>query len=157
MDMSESFNVIQIGKVDRSGDNPCIVIDEKYRPALLEVDMFSHVKVIWWGNAYEQYRDQVDLQMLPPYAPDVMTGLFATRSPVRPNPILTTTCKILGMDLDAGRLEVNQIDAFDGTPVLDLKVYFPTEDRVKDVVIPNRFKEWGEWLPEEGIEPEYYE
>ncbi len=155
--MKESFSVKPIGKVDRSGDSPKIVIDEKYRSALLEVDNFSHVQVVWWGDRYEQYRDTVDLQILPPYAPDVMTGLFATRSPVRPNPILTSTCKILGMDIETGVLELNQIDAFDGTPVLDLKVYFPTEDRVKEVVVPDRFKEWGEWIPEEGIEPEYYE
>lgn len=155
--MNESFNVKSIGKVDRSGDSPKIILDEKYRPALLEVNNFSHVQVLWWGDRYEQYRDTVDLQILPPYAPDVMTGLFATRSPVRPNPILTSTCKILGMDIEKGVLELNQIDAFDGTPVLDLKVYFPTEDRVKDVVVPDRFKAWGDWLPDEGVELEYYE
>ncbi len=154
--MSKTFEIKSIGKIDRSGDTPIIRLDEKYRPALLALNTFSHVKVVWWGDKYEQYRHQVDMQMYPPYAPDILTGLFATRSPVRPNPILTTTCKIIGVDIEKGELEVNQIDAFDDTPVLDLKVYFPTEDRVKDVVVPDRFKEWGEWLPEEGIEPEYY-
>jgi tRNA-Thr(GGU) m(6)t(6)A37 methyltransferase TsaA len=155
--MKKSFTVMKIGKIDRSGKNPKIVFDAKYRPALLEVDNFSHVQVVWWGDKYDEYRDTIDMQMLPPYAPTVMTGLFATRSPVRPNPILISTCKVLGMDIEKGVLEINQIDAFDGTPVLDLKVYFPTEDRVKDVVVPERFKEWGDWIPEEGIEPEYYE
>ncbi len=155
--MVESFNVISIGKVIRSGKSPKIIIDEKYRPALLELDNFSHVNVVWWGDRYEEYRDSVDMQILPPYAPDVMTGLFATRSPVRPNPILTSTCRIIGMDIEKGVLELNEIDAFDGTPILDLKSYFPTEDRVKDVIVPDRFKEWGDWLPEEGVKPEYYE
>lgn len=155
--MNKSFTVKQTGKIDRNGENPRILLDEKYRPALLEVDNFSHIMVVWWGHQYDEYRDQIDMQMKPPYAPDVQTGLFATRSPVRPNPVLVSTCKITGMDIDKGILEINQIDAFDETPVLDLKVYFPTEDRVKDVVVPDRFKEWGEWLPDEGIEPEYYE
>lgn len=155
--MSRTFEVITIGKVDRSGENPKIVLDEKYRPALLELDNFSHVTVVWWGDKYEEYRDKVDMQMLPPYAPNVLTGLFATRSPVRPNPILTSTCKIIGMDIEKGELTVNEIDAFDDSPVLDLKSYFPTEDRVKDYVVPERFKEWGDWLPEEGVKPEYYE
>jgi tRNA (Thr-GGU) A37 N-methylase len=61
------------------------------------------------------------------------------------------------MDIERGELVINEIDAFNGTPVLDLKSYFPTEDRVKDYVVPDRFNEWGEWLPEEGIKPEYYE
>jgi tRNA (Thr-GGU) A37 N-methylase len=54
-------------------------------------------------------------------------------------------------------VEVNEVDAFDGTPLLDLKVYFPTEDRVENPLVPDRFKDWGDWYPEEGIEPEYYE
>ena len=155
--MTKTFNVISIGKVYRSGDTPKIVLDKKYRPGLLELDDFSHIIVVWWGDRYEEYRNQIDMQMYPPYAPDVLTGLFATRSPVRPNPILTSTCKIIKMDIEKGELIINEIDAFDNTPVLDLKSYFPTEDRVKDIVVPDRFKEWGDWLPEEGIKPEYYE
>ncbi len=157
MKMSRTFSVTTIGKIDRSGENPKIVLDEKYRPTLLELDNFSHVIVVWWGDKYEEYRDKIDMQMFPPYAPNVLTGLFATRSPVRPNPILTSTCKILGMDIEKGELEINEIDAFDDSPILDLKSYFPTEDRVKDFVVPERFREWGDWLPEEGVKPEYYE
>ena len=155
--MNKTFNVISIGKIDRSGKTPTIVLDEKYRPALLELDSFSHVIVVWWGDKYEEYRHQIDMQMYPPYAPEVLTGLFATRSPVKPNPILTSVCKIIGTDIEKGELLVNEIDAFDGTPVLDLKSYFPTEDRVKDFVVPDRFKEWGDWIPEEGVKPENYE
>lgn len=155
--MSKTYNVNSIGKVDRSGITPKIIIDETYRPALLELNNFSHVIVIWWGDKYEEYRHQIDMQMYPPYAPEVLTGLFATRSPVRPNPILTTICKILGMNIEKGELIVNEIDAFEGSPILDLKSYFPTEDRVKDYVVPDRFKEWGDWYPEDGIKPEYYE
>ena len=61
------------------------------------------------------------------------------------------------MDHQEGVVEVNEIDAFDGTPILDLKVYFPTVDRVKGVVVPERFKELGDWIPEEGEPPEHYE
>jgi tRNA (Thr-GGU) A37 N-methylase len=155
--MSKTFNITSIGKVERSGKTPKIVLEEKYRPALLELDNFSHAIVVWWGDKYEEYRYQVDMQMYPPYAPDVLTGLFATRSPVKPNPILTTVCKIISIDIEKGELIVNEIDAFDNTPILDLKAYFPTEDRVKDLFVPDRFKEWGDWVPEEGIKPEYYE
>ena len=157
MTVNKNFTVFPIGYIKREDEKISIKVKEKYRPGLLELDTFSHVVVVWWGHAYAQYRHQVDLQMKPPYAPDVLTGIFATRSPVRPNPVNVTSCKILGIDHEKGVLEVNQIDAFEGTPVLDLKAYFPTVDRVKEVVVPERFKTWGEWVPEEGEPPEYYE
>ena len=153
---SQKYTVFPIGHVKR-GDKITINLLEKYREGLIEMDNFSHVIVVWWGDRYAQYRNQVDMTVKPPYAPDVLTGLFATRSPVRPNPVNITTCKVLNVDHEEGIVEVNEIDAFDGTPILDLKVYFPTVDRVKNVVVPERFKEWGDWIPEEGEPPEYYE
>jgi tRNA-Thr(GGU) m(6)t(6)A37 methyltransferase TsaA len=154
--MNEKYEVFPIGYVKR-GSEIEIQLKEKYRDALLEVDNFSHLIVVWWGDRYEEYRNQVDMQMNPPYAPDVLTGLFATRSPVRPNPINISTCKISAVDIEKGVISIDEIDAFDGTPILDLKVYFPTSDRVKDPTVPERFKEWGEWIPDEGIPPECYE
>ncbi len=154
--MSENFEVFPIGHVKR-GNEVQIQLDDKYKDALLEVDNFSHLMVVWWGSKYDKYRNAVDLQMKPPYAPNVLTGLFATRSPVRPNPVNVTVCEIKKINHETGTVTVNQIDAFDGTPVLDLKVYFPTCDRVKDFVVPDRFKAWGEWVPPEGEAPECYE
>jgi tRNA-Thr(GGU) m(6)t(6)A37 methyltransferase TsaA len=156
MEIKETYLVFPIGYIRRGDDKVFLEVDEKYRPALLELDNFSHVMAVWWADRYEEYRHQVDMQMKPPYAPDVLTGLFATRSPVRPNPVMVTTCKVRSVDHEAGVVEVNEIDAFDGTPLLDLKVYFPTVDRVKDVIVPDRFRGWGEWYPEEGEAPEYY-
>ncbi len=156
MKMSENYNVHPIGYVKR-GKEIEVQLEGKYKDALLEVDNFSHIMVVWWGNKYAHYRDKVDMRIKPPYAPNVLTGLFATRCPVRPNPINITVCKINKVDHEKGTVVVNQIDAFDGTPVLDLKVYFPTCDRVKDIVVPERFHAYGEWLPPEGEPPEYYD
>ena len=154
--MSENYTSTPIGYVKR-GKNIEVQLKEKYKAALLEVDNFSHLIVVWWGNKYESYRSQIGMQMKPPYAPNVLTGLFATRSPIRPNPINISVCKIEKVDHEKGIVVVNQIDAFDGTPVLDLKVYFPTCDRVKEPVVPQRFLEWGEWIPPEGEPPQYYD
>jgi tRNA-Thr(GGU) m(6)t(6)A37 methyltransferase TsaA len=154
--MTENYDIYPIGYVKR-GDEIEVQLEDEYKDALLEVDNFSHIIVVWWGSKYAQYRDKVDMQMKPPYAPNVLTGLFATRSPVRPNPINITVCEIKKVDHEKGIVVVNQIDAFDETPVLDLKVYFPTCDRVKDVVVPERFRSWGEWMPPEGEPPECYE
>jgi tRNA (Thr-GGU) A37 N-methylase len=62
-----------------------------------------------------------------------------------------TTCKILKVDEKNGIIQVADIDAFDGTPIVDLKAYYPVCDRVKDTRIPEWFSDWPEWMPETGI------
>ena len=55
------------------------------------------------------------------------------------------------MDRERGVVEVDNIDAFDGTPILDLKAYCPVLDRVKEFKTPPWMEGWPEWLPDEGI------
>ena len=59
--------------------------------------------------------------------------------------------EILSVDHGTGEVEIVSIDAFDGTPVLDLKAYFPSCDRVRDVRVPKWAADWPEWLPDEGL------
>ena len=56
--------------------------------------------------------------------------VLAVDAPFRPNPIAMTTCPILAIDQEAGRVWVGAIDAFDGTRIVDLKAYLPICDRV---------------------------
>jgi tRNA (Thr-GGU) A37 N-methylase len=49
------------------------------------------------------------------------------------------------VDESGGRVAVSWIDAFDGSPVLNLKAYFPVSDRVRDVRVPSRAAGWPEW------------
>lgn len=58
-----------------------------------------------------------------------LRGVFATRSPHRPNPIGATTVRVLAVDRERGILEVDGLDALDGTPVLDMKAASPRFDR----------------------------
>ena len=69
------------------------------------------------------------------------------------NPIAMTTCKLLDVDEEQGVVRVSKIDAYDGTPIVDLKAYFPVCDRVKDASIPKWLSEWPEWMPDEGLDP----
>jgi len=85
-------------------------------------------------------------QVKPFYAEKVLTGIFATRSPYRPNPIGISVCKVIDVDEAEGVVVVPEIDAYDGTEILDLKAYFPVADMVADARIP-------EWLPEEFSMP----
>ena len=63
-----------------------------------------------------------------------------------------TTCKMLEIDETNGEVEVADIDADDGTPIVDLKAYFPVVDRVKEAKIPEWLSDWPEWMPEQGID-----
>ena len=68
-----------------------------------------------------------------------LTGVFATRSPFRPNLIGLSVCRIKSVD-DAG-ITVDDIDAFDGSPIIDLKPYIPTIDSVPEASGPGMGEE----------------
>lgn len=151
------FSVYPIGSVRREDGRIHLQIDAAYRPALKQLGQFSHVMAFWWADRFDNEEGRTLLQTEPPYAPEHVTGVFATRSPYRPNPIAMTTCKLLGVDEEAGLVQVADIDAVDGTPIVDLKAYFPVCDRVAQAHIPAWLSDWPEWMPEEGIGLEPWE
>lgn len=146
-----SYALEPIGRVVRDATGVRVEIDPAYRDALLGLDRFSHVTVLTWLEAFDTDEGRGTLQCDPPYAPDHRTGVFACRSPLRPNPIAATVCPISGVDLDDGVVDIADIDTYVGTPVIDLKAYFPVCDRVREATIPEWLTDWPEWLPDEGI------
>jgi tRNA-Thr(GGU) m(6)t(6)A37 methyltransferase TsaA len=146
-----TYPVSPIGKVCRAGNGPHLQIDEPFRPGLRQLDHFSHVMVLWWADRFDNAEARAMLQTRPPYAEEHLTGVFASRAPYRPNPIAMTTCKVKGVDEVTGVVEIAEIDAFDGTPVVDLKAYFPVSDRVQQAHIPEWLSDWPEWMPDGGI------
>jgi tRNA-Thr(GGU) m(6)t(6)A37 methyltransferase TsaA len=116
-----------------------IEIDARWAGALDGIDEFSHVWVIWWLDASEG--PPQTLHVHPERRQDLpFVGLFATRSPRRPNPIALTAVRLLGRE--GARLRVLGLDAFEGSPVLDLKPYLRRGDQISDVSQP----EWLERL-----------
>ncbi len=93
-----------------------IEILTEFEPGLLDIDGFSHLYVIW---AFDR-TDGFDLCAHPP-CDDRSHGVFATRSPRRPNPIALTTVEFLGRE--GRKLRVRGVDMLDGTPILDIKPY----------------------------------
>ncbi len=147
----KTYHLHPIGRVSRSGGQVCLEIAEPFRPALKQLDRFSHVVVFRWAELFDTAEWRGRLQGEPPYAPGHLTGVFATRSPYRPNPVAMTTCKLLGVDEAGGVVRVANLDAYDGTHILDLKAYFPVCDRVKEAHIPEWLAGWPEWMPEDGV------
>ena len=154
LDGLEAFQVYPIGYIHRKDGEMHLEIAQPFRPALLQLEHFSHITVLFWAHQHSAVanRNRIDLQVEPPYAPGKLTGIFATRSELRPNPILSTPCKIEAIDIDNGIININRIDGYDCSPILDIKGYFPIMDRVKDAVIPE-WLDWGiDYVPEEGLD-----
>ena len=132
------YSVQPIGVVETQGDKRLIVLDRQYQPGLLRLSDFSHVWVIWWFDRNDTAEMREILQVHPRRdTRNPLSGVFATRAPVRPNLIGLSLCRILSVD--GNLLEIDGIDAFDGTPVLDLKPYIPGMEAIPDARTPARF------------------
>ena len=98
----------------------------EFEPGLKDIEGFSHLIVVWVFDRSEGF----ELCGKPP-CDDREHGVFATRSPRRPNPIALTAVELLGRD--GRRLRVRGIDMLDGTPILDIKPYLSSipEDKLR--------------------------
>ncbi|MNC18978.1 putative tRNA (adenine(37)-N6)-methyltransferase [compost metagenome] len=147
MNEHESYNIVPVGVVGGSQNSLQLEFKQEFIPALKGLSAFSHCQVIWWLHEFADDHFRQTTQILPPYeAP--LTGVFASRSPLRPNPIGLSVASIISVDEESGLVKVGGLDAYPGTPILDLKAYFPSTDRVRRVTVPEWAAGWGEWFPE---------
>lgn len=147
-----SYSVHSIGEICINEGVTFIKVDEKYIPALQGLEGFSHINVIWYFSGCDDGQSRSTLEMDQPYkgAPEIM-GTFATRSPLRPNPIALTAAEIIHIDFEQGIIQVTFIDADNNTPVLDLKPYTPSFDRVETPGVPAWCSGWPKSTEESGI------
>jgi tRNA (adenine37-N6)-methyltransferase len=145
--MEKSRFILQpIGRT-RAGENRFwLEIDAPFRAGLDKLDNFGHVIALWWAHERDNEADRKTTVTEIPYAGNMPAGVFACRAEYRPNPIAVTVCQILSVDAKAGTVTVPYMDAFDGSPLLDLKAYFPVSDRVRECRVPDWVKDWPEWF-----------
>lgn len=141
--MENRFYVSPIGIIRVRNGEYCLEIIKEYHSALEGLEGFSHINVLWWFNQFDSDKCRRILTCEQPYknSPPKL-GIFATRSPVRPNPIALTTAAIINVDLNMGLIKLDYIDAEDNTPVLDLKPYYPCSDKVREVSTPSWSSHW---------------
>ena len=101
-----------------------VVLDARYAEALDGIEEFSHIWVLFWLHKAEDRSAMKHRPMGFEELPEV--GLFATRSPNRPNPIAIRVVRLL--ERKGNALKVRGLDAFNGSPVLDIKPYVPYVD-----------------------------
>ncbi len=148
----EKFLVKSIGEIRVTPENSWIQIKEAYLPALKQIDSFSHVQILFWFDQNDNPNGRSQLTCPSPYknSPSLL-GVFATRSPMRPNLIGLTCCQITYIDWDQGHLGLSFIDAKDQTPLLDIKPYTPSLDRVEKPTTPIWCSDWPKSLEESAI------
>ena len=137
------FTLNQIGTVHCGEDGFFVAVAPEYRAALTGLRGFSHVQVIWWFDRCDNERQRSVLTEDKPYTngPNVL-GVFATRSPRRPNPIAVSPACVTYLDEENGVIGLAWIDAMDETPVLDIKPYTPSVDRVERPGVPDWCARW---------------
>ncbi|MBM4286645.1 MAG: tRNA (N6-threonylcarbamoyladenosine(37)-N6)-methyltransferase TrmO [Deltaproteobacteria bacterium] len=146
--MTETYLLKPIGWVRKQdGRQGIIEVEAAYLPALLGLAQYSHVWVIFWFHENDNPRDRGILQVHPCRNPaNPLTGVFATRAPVRPNLIGLSAARLLGME--GHRVILAGLDAREGTPVLDMKPYLAESDAIHEATGPSL-------LPhvEDGVKP----
>lgn len=113
-----------------------VVFEKQYRSidALRGIDGFSHLWLIWYFDKVEQKEYSATVRP-PKLGGNTRVGVFASRSPYRPNPIGLSLVKLNGVIKTSSgdlMLEVSGADLIDGTPILDIKPYLPFAESVPD-------------------------
>lgn len=98
-----------------------IELEPAYAEALADLDGFSHLVLLYHLHRITGWKPSVV-----PFIDTVPHGLFATRSPARPNPIGLSTVRLVG--IEGTTLRIADVDMLDGTPLLDIKPYVPQLD-----------------------------
>lgn len=147
----EQFNLKAIGKIYADDKGMRLELDKEYIPALMNLKYFSYINVFWWFNKCDNSESRAKVIEKNPYknAPEIL-GTFATRSPERPNPIGLTCSYVTYVDCKNGIIGLGYIDADDGTPVLDIKPYTPSLDRVENPLVPEWCFNWPKNVEESG-------
>ena len=143
--MNNQYHIEAIGYVEKTSSEIFIHLFDQYKSGLKNIQGFSHLQVIWWAHLVDdkEYQNKTIIKNLFKNAPEE-TGVFATRAPTRPNPIMISTVRVKKIEFEKGIIYTPFIDADQKTPVLDIKPYFPME-RVKNCDVPESFKHWPKW------------
>lgn len=118
-----------------TADTSQIHLFPRYAKGLGGLQGYSHIIVLFWVHKAKGWKIPKHHHK-PPHV-----KLFATRMPVRPNPIGMSVVELLDFSVETGQIIVKGLDALDGTPVLDIKPYIPNFDSYSNACVPDWLKE----------------
>lgn len=136
----------RLGTIRKINGNYFLEIPEHFHEYVNALQGYSHIKILWWFHKFEKDIYKKTLECDPPYENAPRTGIFASRSPVRPNPLALTTAKIIEIEENTNRIKVSLLDCFDESPLLGISPYRPASDEVSECRLPDWLKHWSQYL-----------
>ena len=136
------YTIHPIGHVEKSAEGVYLVINPEFWDATIHVDLFSHLIVLWWIHERDTKEDRSTLLSNPPRGKGKEpSGAFSCRTPLRPNPIGHTIVRLESVEHENKRLKIDHMDAKDGSPIVDIKPYLPSSDKVDAAKVAPWFEE----------------
>ncbi len=132
----DGYELDPIGRIRNEGGKCYIESDNPFEYGN------GYVKVIWWFHKFDKKEFRRATECNPPYEKAPRSGIFATRSPVRPNPIAMSVVRVIGKSDDGKKLFLNSMECFDQTPCVAVLPYFSSDDRVTEVHVPEWLEHW---------------
>ena len=126
-----------IGIVKEANDSEAKVeIFTEFQDGLKGIEEFSHLIILYWFHLRDNEKERRTLLVFPRrHAVNVEKGVFACRSPSRPNPI--GLCVVELLEVEGGTLTIRGLDAFEGSPIIDIKPYLPRADSIPNARVPS--------------------
>ena len=124
-----------IGLVVDAGESSKVKVFPEFCAGLQRLNDFSHVIILYWFHLRDNEKERSVLEVTPKKhqgAPQV--GVFASRSPSRPNPIGLCVTELV--EMEECTLTVKGLDALQNSPIIDIKPYLPRADRIPKVRVP---------------------
>jgi tRNA-Thr(GGU) m(6)t(6)A37 methyltransferase TsaA len=129
------YTIYPVGIVHKQGNDNWIEIFSPYQDAMLGLEGFSHIYVLYWFHENDRPEKRAILQVHPRKDPsNPLTGVFGTHSPARPNLIGLVRCRILATEKSL--IRIDKIDAVDGSPVIDIKCFIPDKEPLEPIRLP---------------------
>jgi formylmethanofuran dehydrogenase subunit E len=128
-----------VGVVEKAGEEEAkIRILPEFCNGVKGLEEFSHLIILYWFHLHDNEVDRRTLLVFPRrHMVNVETGVFACRSPTRPNPV--GLCVVELVKKEGCVLTVRGLDALEGSPIIDIKPYIPGKDFVGNAKAP----EWA--------------
>ena len=136
-----SYILKPIGYVKKIDSQNYLELNEEYWEGTTHLDLFSHAIILWWIDGMDTPENRQTILANPPKNKGSNpSGVFSCRSPARPNPIGHTIVKILSLDERNRKILIDHMDANTGTPLLDIKPYLPSSDKVDNAQVAPWFE-----------------
>ena len=139
----ELLTVKQIGIARTDEHRFWLELNPEYREAMTGLEGFEYLNIFWWFDRCDNSESRSVLTEQQPYSKGpALLGAFATRSPERPNPIALTCAQVTYLQMEKGIIGLAYFDALDHSPILDIKPYTPSLDRVEHPGVPAWCAHW---------------